>query len=315
MNPLSQQPEEGEEIIAPKYRNISNDDVYPIRKRSNCYILLPKNYFNYIEKNIATLSASLRKKIRDIGDIQHDYTLPFYQDYIFKLSTYKTHSKATAVMMISEYLFHELEKTYKKMSYIKITLLIPDNVIGFVIGIEGRNINAIRSESSAKIEVFQPVSKARFRQIEIKGDPYCISKASERIFSIEEKYINFGKRIRGHTRSRSNSQRRQKAQAESDKEEGIVEDEEEQVIKRSSSKSDIDVLFKEEEIEEIKNRNKDIWNDIEKIYQCTIKEKKVNINNKEMVMVKFNGTPEDNSKGIFVLLHHMIPKGKNEEKK
>lgn len=73
-------------------------------------------------------------------------------------------------------------------------------MIGFIIGIEGKNINTIRDESKARIEVF-PQTNSKMRQIEIAGNPNSISKAAEKIFSIEEKYCNFNKRPTSISRS------------------------------------------------------------------------------------------------------------------
>ena len=270
--------------------NFMSDSTY--RHRSNCYILLPKNYFNYIEKSILSLTSSLRNKIKDICDIRHDYTLPFYQDYVFKISTYSNASRAIAVKIISAFLFSQMEKTYKKMSYIKITLLIPDNVIRFVIGIEGRNINSIRSESKAKIDVFQSVNRAHYRQIELKGDPESICKASERIFDIEEKYNKYGKKRR-RERSRSMSQQEKE---ESEKEEGEID----------NRKGDIDVLLSEEEYNEMKALN--VLKEIEGKYECSIREEKAMMNGHRKMIVTLRGTAENNSKGIYVLLHSMKEK-------
>ena len=287
---------------APRCDISSNDTNY--HHRSNCYILLPKNYFNYIEKSILSLTASLRSKIKDICDIRHDYTLPYYQDYVFKISTYSNSSRAIAVKIISSFLFSEMEKTYKKMSYIKITLLIPDNVIGFVIGIEGRNINSIRSESKAKIDVFQPVNRAHYRQVELKGDPESISKASERIFEIEEKYNKYGKK-RHRERSRSLSHHKEIEKEESEKEEGVIEDEDEG-INIENRKGDIDVLLSEEEYNDMKAQN--VLKEIENKYECNIKEEKATMNGDTKMIVTLRGTAENNSKGIYVLLHSMKEK-------
>lgn len=283
-----------------------NDNNY--HHRSNCFILLPKNYFNYIEKSVVSITSSLRNKIKDICDIRHDYTLPYYQDYVFKISTFNNSSRAIAVKIISAFLFSEMEKTYKKMSYIKITLLIPDNVIGFIIGIEGRNINNIRNESKAKIDVFQPVNRARFRQIEIKGDPESISKASERIYEIEEKYNKYGKRTRYRERSRSLSHHKeQPVKEESEKEEGIIEDDEIiNQINLSNTKTDIDVLLSEEDYNYMKEQN--VFKEIETKYDCMIKEKKAVMKEHTKMILTLNGTAENNSKGIYVLLHSMKEK-------
>ena len=41
-----------------------------------------------------------------------------------------------------------------KVSYLKLIFVIPENVIGFIIGISGKNINQIRDETNTKIEVY-----------------------------------------------------------------------------------------------------------------------------------------------------------------
>ena len=77
------------------------------------------------------------------------------------------------------------------MSYLKVSILIPDNVIGFIIGIEGKNIKLIRNETGARIEVHPQNNSKKYRQIEIAGEPLSISKAAEKIYSITYKYFNF----------------------------------------------------------------------------------------------------------------------------
>lgn len=166
---------------------------YDDKKKLYSYILLPKNYYGYIAKNIQNLKKDLRKEIKDDFDIKYDYTLPPFKENIFKLETYSVGSKATAIKIISEYLFQEMKKLYPKMSFLKVSILIPDNVIGFIIGIEGKNINTIRDNTGTKIEVHKPNDSKKYRQIEISGSPYNISKAAEQIYVITNKYINFGK--------------------------------------------------------------------------------------------------------------------------
>ena len=77
------------------------------------------------------------------------------------------------------------------MSYLKVSILIPDNVIGFIIGIEGKNIKLIRNETGARIEVHPQNNSRKYRQIEIAGEPLSISKAAEKIYGITYKYVNF----------------------------------------------------------------------------------------------------------------------------
>ena len=57
-----------------------------------------------------------------------------------------------------------MKSTYKTMTYLKVSILIPDNVIGFIIGIDGKNINNIRAETDAKIEVFPQNESKKYRK-------------------------------------------------------------------------------------------------------------------------------------------------------
>jgi transcription antitermination factor NusA-like protein len=70
------------------------------------------------------------------------------------------------------------------MSYLKVSILIPDNVIGFILGIEGKNIKLIRNETGSRIEVHPQNNSRKYRQIEIAGEPLSISKAAEKIYGI-----------------------------------------------------------------------------------------------------------------------------------
>ena len=174
-----------------RYNNNNINDNYG--RLTSCYILLPKNYYNYIIKNFTELSRNIKKKIYDVRELIYNYKLPYYDEYIFKITTVKNYAKSLVIKMISECLFREMGMLYKNMTYLKLTILIPDNVIGFIIGIDGRNINSIREESRAKIEVFPQLNKGKYRKIDISGNPDKIFRACEKIYNIEEKYINFNK--------------------------------------------------------------------------------------------------------------------------
>jgi hypothetical protein len=64
-------------------------------------------------------------------------------------------------------------------------------VVGFIIGIEGKNINRIRDMSGAKIDVFQHDINTKYRQIELAGSALDISRATEKIYKIVNKYYFF----------------------------------------------------------------------------------------------------------------------------
>ena len=64
-------------------------------------------------------------------------------------------------------------------------------MVGFIIGIEGKNINNIRDLSGARIDVYQQDVAHKYRQIELQGSPDEISKAAEKIYKIVNKYYFF----------------------------------------------------------------------------------------------------------------------------
>ncbi len=78
------------------------------------------------------------------------------------------------------------------------------DVTGFIIGVEGKNINSIRDISKAKVEVFSKDIVEGLREIEIQGSPLEITIAAEKIYKTVNKYyyynnnteINSKKRVR-----------------------------------------------------------------------------------------------------------------------
>jgi len=117
--------------------------------------------------------------------------VPGFNENIFKFTTYAYSSRSLAIKIIAEFLFDALKTLYDNSTYLKLSFLIPDNVIGFIIGIEGKNINQIREETNAKIEVHSPNNTRNYRKIEIAGDPQGIAGAAEKIYSITRKYFYF----------------------------------------------------------------------------------------------------------------------------
>jgi hypothetical protein len=63
--------------------------------------------------------------------------------------------------------------------------------VGFIIGIEGKNINKIRELSGTRIDVFQQDITSRYRQIELAGSASSVSQAAENIYKIVNKYYFF----------------------------------------------------------------------------------------------------------------------------
>jgi len=61
-------------------------------------------------------------------------------------------------------------------------------VVGFIIGIEGKNINKIRDTSGAKIDVFHENINNSYRQIELAGSVTSLASAAEQIYRFVNKY-------------------------------------------------------------------------------------------------------------------------------
>lgn len=60
--------------------------------------------------------------------------------------------------------------------------------MGFIIGIEGKNINKIRDNSGAKIDVFHVNINNLYRQIELAGSVASLATAAEQIYRFVNKY-------------------------------------------------------------------------------------------------------------------------------
>ncbi len=69
--------------------------------------------------------------------------------------------------------------------------------MGFIIGIEGKNINTIRDISGSRIDVYQQDVAHKYRQIELQGSPDEISRAAEKIYKIVNKYYFFNQNREG----------------------------------------------------------------------------------------------------------------------
>lgn len=65
------------------------------------------------------------------------------------------------------------------------------DVVGFIIGIEGKNINKIRDSSGAKIDVFHENINNRYRQIELAGSVSSLASAAEQIYRFVNKYYYY----------------------------------------------------------------------------------------------------------------------------
>lgn len=75
--------------------------------------------------------------------------------------------------------------------------------MGFIIGIEGKNINKIRDSSGAKIDVFHENINKRYRQIELAGSVASLASAAEQIYRYVNKYYYYNPNINEHGRKLS----------------------------------------------------------------------------------------------------------------
>ncbi len=92
------------------------------------------------------------------------------------------------------------------------------DVVGFIIGIEGKNINKIRDSSGAKIDVFHENINNRYRQIELAGSVSSLASAAEQIYRFVNKYYyhNPNQHENESTKPDNRSKRRNSANKERD---------------------------------------------------------------------------------------------------
>ena len=163
--------------------------------KDDCLIVLPKNFFNFIEKDFDKIKNDLKRELKnDIYNINYNYSIQNIPEKIFRFTTNYSNSypfKAKAIKIISDFLFNIMKQQYDNTTYLKLLFLIPDNVIGNLIGIQGKNINQLREETNATIEVFSPSASKKYRKVEVAGVPQSIAEAGERICAIARKFYYF----------------------------------------------------------------------------------------------------------------------------
>ena len=156
--------------------------------KDDCLIVLPKNYYNFISKDFDKIRNDLKRELKDdIYNINNNYTLPNIPENIFRFTTNYSNNyplKSRAIRIIADFLFDMMKRQYENTTYLKMIFLIPDNVIGRIIGISGNTINQIREETNAKVEVFPQNNDKKFRKIEVAGVPQNIAEAGEKIYEI-----------------------------------------------------------------------------------------------------------------------------------
>lgn len=111
----------------------------------------------------------MKSQARDVKLMDHNYQVEGLKDGVMKLEGDTLMGKVLASKVIYEFLYNQMNKTYEGMSYIKVSILVPKHIMGFIIGIEGKNINDIREKSDSKIEIFQEDIDEKFRRVEIAG--------------------------------------------------------------------------------------------------------------------------------------------------
>ena len=180
----------GENNFGSRY---SNNNYEPTK--DDCLIVLPNNYYNFIAKDFDNIKNDLKRELKDdIFNINFNYSLPYVPEKIFRFTTNNSNNypfKTKAIRIICDCLFDNLKRQFEKTTYLKVIFLIPDNVIGFIIGINGKNINQMRDETNTKIEVFAPNKTKKFRKVEVQGTPQNIAEAAEKIYDTARKYFYF----------------------------------------------------------------------------------------------------------------------------
>jgi len=163
--------------------------------RDDCLIIFQNNFFNFNSKDFIALKNELKRELKDdIYNIYYNYALSGISDKIFRFSTNPTVNypcKSKAIKIIADFIFDIMKHQNDKVSYLKLIFVIPENVIGFIIGINGKNINQIRDETNTKIEVYTLNNTKSYRKIEIAGVPQSIADAGAKICEITRKYFNF----------------------------------------------------------------------------------------------------------------------------
>jgi hypothetical protein len=163
--------------------------------KDDCLIIFPNNYFTFDSKDFDELKNDLKRELKDdIYNIYYNYCIPNISEKIFRFTTNFSSEyplKAKAIRIIADFIFDIMKSQSDKVTYLKINFLIPENVIGFIIGINGKNINQIREETNAKIEVYSLNNTKNYRKVEISGVPQIIANAAEKIYIITRKYFYF----------------------------------------------------------------------------------------------------------------------------
>ena len=171
------------------YNNTSN------LTKDDCLLIFQNNYFVFNSKDFSLLKNELKRELKDdIYNIYYNNFIPGISDKVFRFTTNPSANypcKSKALKIICDFIFDIMKLQNDKVTYLKLIFVIPDNVIGFIIGIHGQNINQIRDDTNTKIDVYSPNNLKNYRKVEVSGAPQSIAECGERIYQISRKYFNF----------------------------------------------------------------------------------------------------------------------------
>ena len=163
--------------------------------KDDCLIIFQKNYFEFTPKDFTALKNELKRELKDdIYNIYYNNCISDISDKIFRFTTnplVKYNCKSKALKIICDFLFDIMKQQNDKVTYLKLIFVIPFNVVGYIIGSNGKNINQIRDETNTKVEVYSQNTSKNFKKIEVAGVPQGIANAGEKICEISKKYFNF----------------------------------------------------------------------------------------------------------------------------
>ena len=136
----------------------------------------------------------MNSRIYDLKTFNPNYFLKDYNEEVLLIDG-TIDAKSEALKIVCDYLYKHLKELYKNLSYIKITILVPQrkiyyhlDLVGYVIGIDGKSINKIRELSEAKIDISPGELDTIYKRVEISGKSIQIKRASERIYRIINEY-------------------------------------------------------------------------------------------------------------------------------
>lgn len=136
----------------------------------------------------------MNSKIYDLKTLDPNHFLKEFNEEVLLIDG-SIDANSETLKIVCDFLYKHLKEHYKNLSYIKITILVPQrnfssylDLVGYVIGIDGKSINKIRELSEAKIDISPGDLDTIYKKIEISGKSIQIKRASERIYRIVNEY-------------------------------------------------------------------------------------------------------------------------------